>query len=52
MSKSTNRQKSLNDDNKTIIKNDDNNYNSPLKNRYMAKRLCRAAKEFIENMTN
>ena len=26
--------------------------NSPLKNRYMAKRLCRAAKEFIENLSN
>ena len=26
--------------------------NSSLKNRYMAKRLCRAAKEFIENLSN
>ena len=26
--------------------------NSSLKNRYMVKRLCRTAKEFIENVTN
>ena len=27
-------------------------YNSSLKNRYMAKRLCCAAKEFIGNLSN